>query len=119
MLPVQDQANVWLVNTGWTGGAYGEGTRIKLKHTRAIIDAIHSGALAQAPTVGDPHFGVQVVQQCPDVPNEILVPRNTWKSGAAYDQVAAKLAGLFIENFEKYSAGVSEEVRKAGPARST
>lgn len=113
------QANVWLVNTGWTGGAYGEGARIKLKHTRAIIDAIHGGALAQAPTVADPHFGFQVVQQCPEVPDEILVPHKTWKSGAAYDQAAAKLAGLFIENFAKYSAGVSEEVRKAGPARST
>ncbi len=111
------QASVWLVNTGWTGGAYGEGSRIKLKYTRAIIDAIHAGKLADAPTVKDPVFGLHVIQECPDVPSEILLPRATWKDPAAYDQAAAKLARLFIENFEHYAAGVSAEVLQAGPVR--
>src|SRR5690606_18086374 len=89
------QANVWLVNTGWTGGAYGEGARIKLKYTRAIIDAIHSGELADAPTEADPVFGFEVVTACPNVPDEILVPKQTWKDADGYDQTAAKLASLF------------------------
>ena len=71
----QHGANVWLVNTGWSGGPYGVGKRMKLAYTRAIIDAIHSGALADAPTTPDPVFGFDVVTACPDVPPEILIPQ--------------------------------------------
>ena len=74
----QHGAHVWLVNTGWSGGAYGTGTRMKLAHTRAIIDAIHAGALADAPAQRDPMFGFDMVTECPGVPAEILTPRNTW-----------------------------------------
>jgi len=108
-------ANVWLVNTGWSGGAYGVGNRIKLAHTRAIIDAIHSGALANAPTEVDLVFGFETVSECPKVPKEILVPRNTWSDPAAYDETAQKLAKLFLDNFVNYKDGVSAKVRAAGP----
>jgi phosphoenolpyruvate carboxykinase (ATP) len=107
--------HVWLVNTGWSGGAYGTGSRIKLRYTRAIVDAIHSGALADAPSQPDAIFGVHTITECPEVPSEILVPRNTWSDPAAFDETAKKLAGLFSENFSQYEAGVSEEVRTAGP----
>src|ERR1700693_5912029 len=89
----------WLVNTGWSGGAYGAGKRIKLANTRAIIGAIHSGALAQPQTQPDPVFGLAVVTQIPNVLGEILVPRNAWPDRAAYDKMARKLAGLFRQNF--------------------
>lgn len=109
------KANVWLVNTGWTGGAYGTGSRMKLSLTRKIIDAIHSGELAKAPTQRDETFGFEIVTACPDVPSEVLVPRNTWKDKAAYDAAANKLAKLFVNNFKTYEAGVSAEVRAASP----
>jgi phosphoenolpyruvate carboxykinase (ATP) len=108
-------AQTWLVNTGWSGGAYGTGARIKLKYTRAIIDAIHSGALASAATQIDPVFGLAVPTSCPDVPSEILLPRNTWADKAAYDDKAKKVATLFRENFKKYEAQASAEVRAGGP----
>ena len=112
----QHHARVWLVNTGWGGGAYGVGKRISLKHTRAIIDAIHSGALVNAPRQRDPVFGFDVVTECPGVPPEILLPRAAWADQAAFDATARKLAGLFRENFSKYAAGAAAEVRAAGPA---
>jgi phosphoenolpyruvate carboxykinase (ATP) len=111
----QHKANVWLVNTGWTGGAYGTGSRMKLSLTRKIIDAIHSGELASAPTQRDPHFGFEVVTAVPGVPSEILIPKNTWKDAAAYEAAAKKLAQLFINNFKTYADGVSAEVRAASP----
>jgi len=98
----QHQSRVWLVNTGWAGGGYGAGKRINLKHTRAIIDAIHSGALLTAGRRRDPVFGIDVITECPGVPGEILVPRRAWADKAAYDAAARKLAGLFEENFKKY-----------------
>ncbi|MBB6428909.1 phosphoenolpyruvate carboxykinase (ATP) [Algisphaera agarilytica] len=107
--------NVWLVNTGWSGGGYGEGSRIKLAYTRAIVDAIHAGSLADAPTQADPVFGIDMLTQVPGVPDELLVPRNTWADGNAYDHTASKLAGLFIENFKTYEDGVTDAVRAAGP----
>ena len=110
------QARVWLVNTGWGGGAHGTGKRISLKHTRAIIDAIHSTSLAKAKLQRDPVFGFDVVTECPNVPPDILVPRNAWTDTAAYDVTAKKLAGLFQENFKKYETGASAEVKAAGPA---
>jgi phosphoenolpyruvate carboxykinase (ATP) len=108
-------ARVWLVNTGWSGGAFGVGKRIKLAHTRAIIDAIHSGALASAKTQRDPVFGFDVAAECPSVPSEILIPRNAWADKSAYDAAAKKLAGIFRENFKIDQAGVSAEVAAAGP----
>jgi phosphoenolpyruvate carboxykinase (ATP) len=106
---------IWLVNTGWSGGAYGTGQRIKLRYTRAIVDAIHSSALAKAETQRDPVFGLDVVTRCPNVPNEILVPRDVWSDRSAYETTARKLAALFIRNFAQYETGVSAEVKSAGP----
>lgn len=108
-------SHVWFVNTGWTGGPYGVGRRMSIAHTRAIIDGIHSGALAEAATVEDPVFGFQVPTSCPGVPAEVLVPRNTWKDRDAYDTQAKKLATLFRNNFRQYEDGASEAVRGAGP----
>jgi phosphoenolpyruvate carboxykinase (ATP) len=112
----EHNARVWLVNTGWGGGVHGTGKRISLKDTRAIIDAIHSGALAKARTQRDAIFGFDVITECPNVPSEILVPRNAWADKAAYDATAKKLAGLFKDNFKTYEAGASEEIRAAGPS---
>jgi phosphoenolpyruvate carboxykinase (ATP) len=112
----EHKARVWLVNTGWSGGAHGVGKRISLKNTRAIIDAVHSGALAKAKTQRDAVFGFDVVSECPGVPAEILLPRNAWADKSAYDATAKKLAGLFRENFKTYEAGANAEVKAAGPA---
>jgi phosphoenolpyruvate carboxykinase (ATP) len=109
------QANAWLVNTGWSGGSYGVGARLKLAITRKIIDAIHTGALANAAMTPDPVFGVGIPKECPGVPAEILTPKQTWKDKAAYDQTAKKLAGLFCNNFKKYEANASQAIRDAGP----
>jgi len=109
------EAQTWLVNTGWSGGPYGVGSRMKLGYTRAIIDAIHSGDLEKVETVEDPLFGLAVPTRVPGVPSEILIPRNTWKSAADYDEAARKLAFLFKENFKKYESGAGAEVRAAGP----
>ena len=113
---VQHNVRCWLVNTGWSAGPFGVGNRIKLAHTRAIIDAIHAGQLAKAPTMAEPAFGLAIPLACPGVPADILVPRNTWSDKASYDATARKLAGLFRANFEKYADGASAEVRAAGPA---
>ena len=108
-------SKAWLVNTGLTGGAYGTGKRIDLKSTRAIIDAIHSGKLEGVETVKDDVFGVEIPKTCPNVPSEILVPKNTWDDPAAYDKQAQKLGGLFNKNFEKYKADSSDAIINAGP----
>jgi phosphoenolpyruvate carboxykinase (ATP) len=108
-------ARVWLVNTGWTGGPFGVGSRMKLAHTRAMINAALSGALDEAETYQDPVFGLHVPTQVEGVPDEVLFPRQTWEDGEAYDAQAVKLAGMFVENFEQFAAGVSKEVRAAGP----
>ena len=100
----QHGSNVWLVNTGWSGGAYGTGSRMKLSLTRAIVDAIHSGTLAEAPTRTDPIFGFEVVTECPDVPAAVLWPENTWDDKAAYRAAAEKLQGLFEANSAKFSS---------------
>ena len=98
-------AKVWLVNTGWSGGPYGVGSRMKLAFTRAIVDAIHAGQLTDAPTTVDPIFGLHVVTSCPGVPTEILNPRQTWADPADYDATARKLAALFAENYAQFAAG--------------
>lgn len=108
-------AKAWLVNTGWSGGPYGVGSRMKLSYTRAIIDAIHEGALDNVEFVKDPVFGFEVPTSCAKVPSEILIPRNSWKDGASYDKTAQKLAAEFNKNFEKYRDGSSEEIINAGP----
>ncbi len=95
----------WLVNTGWSGGAYGDGSRISLKHTRAIITAIHSGELAKQEFETDPVFELSIPLACPDVPAEILNPRKTWSDKAAYDRQAQHLADLFAENFARFADG--------------
>jgi phosphoenolpyruvate carboxykinase (ATP) len=109
----------WLINTGLSGGAYGTGQRISLKHTRANIQAIHSGALDHVDTVEDPTFGVAIPTSVPGVPSEILVPKNTWPDADAYDRTARKLASLFAQNFEKYEDGSSREILEAGPRLET
>ena len=109
-------ATVWLINTGWTGGGYGEGTRIKLAYTRAMIDAIHSGELADAPTEVDPHFRLAVVTKCSNVPDDLLRPKTSWASAAKYDEAAKELARLFAENFKTYAGDVRPDVRNAGPS---
>jgi len=108
-------ATGWLVNTGWSGGAYGTGSRMSLRHTRAIIDAIHSGELLKSTTVTDPVFGVAIPTECPGVPSAVLQPRATWGSGSDYDETARKLAHLFVENFKQYAAGASDAIMLAGP----
>ena len=108
-------SSVWLVNTGWTGGGYGVGSRINLPHTRAIIDAIHNGALRDAACQEDETFGFAVPTDCPGVPAELLLPRNTWDDKDAYAEGAARLAELFRENFKTYADGASEEILAAGP----
>ncbi|NTS40251.1 phosphoenolpyruvate carboxykinase (ATP) [Flavisolibacter sp. BT320] len=107
--------NVWLVNTGWTGGTYGEGSRMKLSYTRAMITAALNGKLDNVETVKDAIFGVAIPTEVPGVPTEVLQPRNTWQDKEAYDEKARFLAGLFVENFKKYAAGVSEEILAAAP----
>jgi phosphoenolpyruvate carboxykinase (ATP) len=111
----QHNAACWLVNTGWSGGPYGVGQRMKISHTRAMIRAILSGKLAQVETKPDPIFGVGVPTSCPDVPEEVLQPRNTWADKEAYDRQARDLARRFNENFKKYESGVSEAVKGVGP----
>lgn len=111
----ENNTTAWLVNTGWTGGAYGEGERIRLSFTRSVIDAIHDGSLDSADYVQDPVFGFAVPTQCPQVPAEILIPKNTWADGNAYDKQARHLAQLFTRNFENYREGSSEAIVNAGP----
>ena len=109
------KAYAWLVNTGWSGGAYGVGSRMSLKYTRSIIDAIHDGSLRDSQTKTDPLFGLEIPTTCANVPDEILIPKNTWSDESAFDQTAAKLAGLFAENFKKYESDASDAIKAAGP----
>ncbi|CAN5707422.1 phosphoenolpyruvate carboxykinase (ATP) [soil metagenome] len=109
------QPAVWLVNTGWTGGPYGTGARIRIAHTRAMINAALDGTLTQGEFREDPVFGVQVPVSIEGVPDEVLNPRETWEDKDAYDRRAAGLARRFKENFEQYVEHVSEEVLNAGP----
>jgi phosphoenolpyruvate carboxykinase (ATP) len=108
-------ARVWLVNTGWTGGPYGTGSRMPIGQTRAMIRAALAGALDDAPTDEHPVFGLAVPRSCPGVDSKLLDPRGTWADPEAYDRQAHKLAGRFAENFETFAEHATEEVRKAGP----
>lgn len=111
----QHNVDVWMVNTGWSGGSYGVGRRIKLAYTRAIIAAVLEGKLQDAEYTFDPIFGIAIPSQVPDVPAEILNPRNTWGDKVAYDEKAMFLASLFKDNFQKYSTVVAQEIQHAGP----
>ncbi|MEM5563705.1 phosphoenolpyruvate carboxykinase (ATP) [Psychroserpens sp. AS72] len=112
--------NVWLVNTGWTGGPYGVGTRMKLKYTRAMINAVLNGDLG-AYTYEDYHihsvFGVAQPRSCPGVPQEVLSPRTTWNDDEAYYKTAFKLSNAFRENFKKFQEDTNEDIRRGGPQR--
>jgi phosphoenolpyruvate carboxykinase (ATP) len=111
----QHRCPVWLVNTGWTGGPYGAGQRMKLAHTRALLRAALTGTLAKVSFAPDPVFGVLVPGACPDVPTEVLTPRQTWPDPHAYDAGARKLAALFREKFAAFAGQVSDAVKRAGP----
>jgi phosphoenolpyruvate carboxykinase (ATP) len=111
----QHGARVWLVNTGWTGGPYGVGKRMRLGHTRAMVRAALSGELAGAPTEQDPVFGLAVPTRVPGVPPDVMRQRESWQDRAAYDAQARKLAEMFAKNFEQFAAHVPDAVRNAGP----
>ena len=107
-------AKCWLVNTGWSGGAYGVGERMKIAHTRAMLRAALEGKLATVASAPDPNFGVLVPESCPDVPNEVLNPKSTWSDKKAYDDTARNLAQRFERNFEQFSGAVDAKVNEAG-----
>lgn len=107
--------NVWLVNTGWSGGAYGTGERIKLKFTRAMITAALGGELDNVDYIEHPVFGLHMPTTCPNVPDDILDPKQTWDDENAYDEAALTLAGKFERNFSKFASNASEEILNGGP----
>jgi phosphoenolpyruvate carboxykinase (ATP) len=109
------KSKVWLINTGWTGGPFGVGNRMKLAYTRRMVSAALSGELDEVDTYQDPFFGLQVPTNVDGVPDEVLRPRSTWSDGQAYDDQASSLARMFKENFEQFAETVAREVREAGP----
>ena len=109
------RAQCWLVNTGWTGGPSGQGKRIPLKYTRALLHEALDGRIRKVATRTDPVFGFTVPTEVPGAPTELLTPRNTWTDAAAHDVMAKRLATMFRENFTKFAGQVTEEVRRAGP----
>ncbi len=109
------QVNVWMINTGWSGGPYGIGHRMKLPYTRAMITAALEGKLDHVSYEAHPVFGMMMPLSCPEVPSEILNPRNTWADKNDYDVKAKDLAKQFRKNFEKYEAGVNDEIKAAAP----
>lgn len=111
----ENQVNVWLVNTGWSGGEYGVGERMSLKHTRAMITAALNGELDNVEYTTHEVFGLEMPNTCPNVPQDILHPRNTWADKDAYDRKASSLADKFIKNFSKYEEFANEEIMDAAP----
>ena len=111
----QHNVTVWLVNTGWTGGPHGVGSRMPIKYTRAMVNAALNGDLNDVETMEDPIFGLAVPTSCPGVPAEMLNPRNTWEDKDAYDAQARKLAEMFVNNFKNYADGTAAEIVAAGP----
>jgi len=107
--------NVWLINTGWTGGPYGVGNRIELAYTRALIKAALNGELDDVEYKSDNIFNLAVPQSCADVPNAILNPRDTWRNESDYDEMEQKLGKLFVDNFEKFNDKAPEALKAAGP----
>ena len=114
----KEQVKVWLVNTGWTGGPYGIGTRMKLAYTRAIITAVLTGELENASFEQDPLVGFAIPTSCSGVPSEVLNPRNTWADKRAYDAKASALAQDFIANFTQFANFANAEIRLASPITS-
>ncbi len=108
-------ADVWLVNTGWSGGPYGVGSRMKLAYTRAMVRGVLEGTLSGVATTPDSFFGIHVPESCPEVPSEILQPRNTWDDKEAYDDQARKLAAMFVENFKQFEEAAGDDVKAAQP----
>ncbi len=111
----KNDVKVWLINTGWTGGPYGIGNRIKLSYTRAMITAALEGKLDEVVYESHPVFGMLMPTECAGVPKELLNPRNTWSMPDAYDARAKALAAEFVKNFEKYASGVTDEIIQAAP----
>lgn len=109
----RDGADCWLVNTGWTGGAYGVGKRMSIQHTRALLRAALDGSLAKVEFVQDPFFGLMIPKSVPGIPAEVLNPRESWADKAAYDRTAAELVARFEKNFETFAGAVSEDVKAA------
>jgi phosphoenolpyruvate carboxykinase (ATP) len=105
----------WLVNTGWSGGGYGVGSRMSIGYTRALVHGALDGTLADVPMHEDPIFGLAIPKRCDGVPSEVLTPRKTWTDPHAYDAKAKELAQLFHQNFEQYASGVTDEIKNAGP----
>ena len=114
----ENNVNVWMINTGWNGGAYGVGNRMKLSYTRAMITAALNGELDNVEFEAHSIFGMMMPKTCPNVPKEILHPRYTWANRDEYDAAAKKLAIMFVSNFEKYAGGVSPEILAAAPKTS-
>ena len=111
----QANVNVWLINTGWSGGKYGTGNRISLKHTRAMITAILNGELDNADFTTHEVFGLHMPNSCPNVPSDILSPKNTWVDKNAYDLKANELANAFNKNFEQFADNANNEILNAAP----
>jgi phosphoenolpyruvate carboxykinase (ATP) len=111
----QHDSQVWLVNTGWTGGPPGVGHRMSIAHTRAMVTAILDGRLRDIPTQADPVFGIGIPTACPGVPADVLNPRNTWADKTAYDAKAKDLAQKFVQNFKQFADKVGPEVLAAAP----
>ena len=109
-------ARAWLVNTGWTGGAYGHGRRIDLASTRRIIDRIHDGSLAEAPVERDAVFGLDAVTEVEGVARGLLVPSRAWDDASAWEAAARRLAGRFRENFATFADQAGPDVEAAGPS---
>ena len=107
--------NVWLINTGWSGGSYGVGQRMKLSYTRAMITAALTGKLSSSTFEKLPIFELAYPTECEGVPSELLNPRNTWADKSAYDETAANLASKFVKNFEKFAAETNAEILAAAP----
>ena len=107
--------NVWLLNTGWVGGSYGVGSRIKLSYTRALITAALTGGLDNVEFGTTPYFKLKFPKACPSVPSEILEPMNAWKDKAAFHKIAQNLAASFLKNFEQYASAANEEILSAAP----
>jgi phosphoenolpyruvate carboxykinase (ATP) len=111
----REGVKVWMVNTGWTGGNYGKGSRIALAYTRAMITAALDGGPDHTHYTPHPVFGMGMPESCPGVPQTLLNPRQTWSDPSAYDETANQLAHLFIKNFGKYAGGVTGDILQAAP----
>ena len=111
----ENDSRVWLVNTGWSGGPYGVGSRMKLAYTRAMVNAALAGKLDDAEYVEDPFFGLMIPTSVPNVPAEVLNPRDTWADKTAYDDKARALAAMFHKNFEQFESEAGPEILAGGP----